>query len=86
MQSTTSSSRASGITSSNFTFGQQVDVVFLAAVNLFVALLPAVAANFADGHAVDADILERFFDFFHLERLNDCFDLFHNASYVLHVA
>ena len=42
-----------------------------------MALLPAVAAHFADGHAVDADGLQRFLHFFQLERLDDCFDFLH---------
>jgi hypothetical protein len=58
-------------------FRQKIHIVFLAAVNLFMALLPPVTANFADGHPVDADVLERLFDFFHLEWLDDSFDLFH---------
>src|SRR5437867_7934 len=37
---------------------QQVHVVLLAAVNLFVTLLPAMAAHFRDGHAIHADGLE----------------------------
>ena len=35
--------------------GQQVHVVLAAAVHLFMALLPAVAAHLADGDPVDAD-------------------------------
>src|ERR1019366_1758736 len=37
-------------------FGQQVDVILLAPVDLPVALLPSVAAHVRDGHAVDADV------------------------------
>jgi hypothetical protein len=36
-----------------------------------------MAADVADGHAIDADALERFLDFIELERLDDGFDLFH---------
>ena len=36
-----------------FHFGQQVYVVLLPAINLFVPLLPAVAANIGDRHAID---------------------------------
>ena len=61
-----------------FRSGQEVDVIFLAPVNFLVALLPAMAADFADGHAIDADVLQGFFDFFHLERLYYRFDLFHD--------
>src|SRR2546423_1216261 len=34
-------------------FRQQVDLVLHAAVDLFVALLPAMTADFAHGHTVD---------------------------------
>ena len=50
--------------------GQQVDVVLLAAIDLLVALLPAMAADVGDGHAIDADGFERLFYLFELERLN----------------
>src|SRR5215472_230222 len=58
-------------------FGQEVDVVFLSAVHLFVALLASVSAHVGDGHAVDADGFESFLDFVELERLDDGFDLLH---------
>ena len=60
--------------------GQQIDVVLLAAVDLFVAFLAAVAADFGDRHAVDADALQRFLDFVQLERLDDRFDFFHMVT------
>ena len=61
-------------------FRQQIDVVFLAAIDLFVALLPAVAADLGDGHPVHANALERFLHFVQFERLNDGFDFLHGAS------
>ena len=57
--------------------GQQVHLIFHAAVDFLVALLAAVAADFGDGHAIDADFLERFFHVLDLVRLDDGFDLFH---------
>ena len=60
--------------------GQQVDVVLLAPVDLFVALLPAMTAHLGDGHAVDADALEGFFYFLELERLDDCLNLLHRSE------
>ena len=42
-----------------------------------MALLPAVAADVGDRHAVDADALERFLHFVELERLDDRFDFLH---------
>ena len=58
-------------------FGQQVDLVFHAAVDLLVALLAAVAADLGDGHAVDADGLQSFFDVFEFVGLNNGFDFLH---------
>src|SRR5579863_9359136 len=58
-------------------FRQQIDVVFLAPVNLLVAFLPAVAANLADRHSIDANVCERLFQFLQLVWLHDRFYLFH---------
>ena len=57
--------------------GQQIDLVFHAAIDLFVAFLAAVAAHFGDGHAVDADALQGFLHFFEFVRLDDGFDFLH---------
>src|ERR1022692_3174872 len=59
-------------------FGQQVYVVLLAAIDLFVAFLAPVTADFGNGHAVDADGFQRFFDFVQFERLDDCLDFLHS--------
>src|SRR5271154_6945280 len=50
---------------------QQIDVVFLAAVSLLMALLPAMAANLGDCHAINANGLQGFLDLFELERLDN---------------
>ena len=81
MACTTSSARLGRDHHFEFDLGQQIHVVFLAAIDLFVAFLPAVAANFGDGHAVDADLLQGGLDLLQLERLNDRFDLLSSAIY-----
>src|SRR5215472_15049718 len=63
-------------------FRQQIDVIFLSAVNLFVALLASVSPNLADGHSIDPYVLQGFFDFLELERLDDRFDFFHKPLFV----
>src|ERR1700687_387567 len=60
--------------------GQQVEVVFLSAIDLFVALLASVAANFADCHAVDTDALQCLFDLVEFEGLDDRLKLLHTTS------
>src|SRR5215472_10176538 len=54
--------------------GQEIDVVFLAAVGFFVTLLPPMAAHFADGHAVNPDTSQRVLNRIELKRLYDRFD------------
>src|ERR1035441_2603797 len=56
---------------------EEIHLVLAAAVDLFVALLAAVAAHLAHGEAVDADVLERLPSVFQLGGLNDCFNLDH---------
>src|SRR6266481_3109523 len=58
-------------------FREQVDVVFLAAINFRVALLTAMATHFGNSHAVDSDGLKSLFDLVQFERLDDCLDFFH---------
>src|ERR1700693_181664 len=58
-------------------FGQQIHLVFHAAVDLFVTFLAAVPPYFGDGHPVDADGLQRLLDVFQFVGLDDCFDFFH---------
>src|SRR4051812_48706541 len=48
-----------------------------------MALLPAVTADFADGHSVDPDSDESFLDIVNLERLDNRFDFFHWLTYFL---
>ena len=69
-----------GTTISNFTLGSRSTLYSMPAVDLLVALLAAMAAHFGDGHAIDADGLQRFLDFVQLERLDDGFDFFHGMS------
>src|SRR6185437_863167 len=57
-------------------FGEQVDVVFLAAIDLRMSLLTPMAAHLADGHAVNAEPLEALLYLVQLEGLNDSFDFF----------
>ena len=58
---------------------EQVHLVLRAAVDLGVALLPAVAADLADGHAVDADRLQGLTDVLPLVRLDDRADQLHDC-------
>src|SRR4249919_2665465 len=57
--------------------GHQRDVVLRAAVDLRVALLPAVAADLGDGHPGDPEGLEGLADLFPLVRLDHCGDELH---------
>src|ERR1035441_6754256 len=65
--------------------GQEYNVDLLPKVKLELVLpdsryqevVKTLTADVADGHAIDADALERFLDFIELERLDDGFDLFH---------
>ena len=67
---TTSSTSADSTTISMRIFGHQRDVVLRAAVDLGVALLPAVAADLAHRHPGDAEGLEGLADLFPLVRLD----------------
>ena len=60
----------------DFHFRQEVDHIFGAAIKLRMPLLSAKAANVSDGHALKADLLQRFFDVVELEGFDDGFDLF----------
>ena len=60
-------------------FGQEIHGIFGAAIDFGVALLPAVALDLGDGHAVDADGEERVAHFFELERFDDGDDELHEA-------
>ena len=62
----------------DFHLGQQVHVVFLAAVRLRVAFLPPVAADFGQCHAIHPDGEESFLYFVQLEGLHNRFQFFHS--------
>src|ERR1700693_743054 len=55
----------------------QVHLVFGAAVQLGVALLPSHSLHLADGQAGDAQLVERVLDRVEFERLHDRLDQFH---------
>ena len=60
-----------------FHLWQKVDDVFSAAVKFGVALLAAETLHLDNGEALNANLLQGFFHFVQLERLDDGFDLFH---------
>ena len=61
--------------------GDQVDGVLRASVDLGVALLPAVAAGLADGHAMDPEGLQSRPHVVQLERLDNCGDELHAFTF-----
>ena len=61
----------------DFDFRQETDGIFRAAINLGMALLPAIAFDFRDGHALNAQRRKRFANFIQFERLNDGRDELH---------
>jgi hypothetical protein len=58
-------------------FRQEADGIFGAAIDLCVPLLPAIAFDFGDGQALDANAGESFAHLVELERLDDGHDDFH---------
>src|SRR5262249_14027124 len=56
---------------------QEVHLILLTAIHLFVPLLAAMAPNFADRHSIDADSLQGFFHFVEFKRLDNGFNLLH---------
>jgi len=50
--------------------------IFCLSVNLFVTLLTAIASDLGNGHALDADFIQRFLNLIQFEGLNDCFYFF----------
>src|SRR5580692_11931007 len=56
---------------------QEVHRIFGAAIDLGMALLPAIALDLGDGHAVHADGQQRVAYVFELERLDDRYDELH---------
>ena len=67
----------------DFSFRDQIDSVFTAAVDLGVPLLPSMAADFDDRHSLHANFVERVFDGFELGRLNDGFDFGHDLGVIV---
>src|SRR5690606_1964874 len=57
--------------------GQEVDDVFGSPVKLGMAFLAAEALGLGHRDALEPNLVERFFDFIELERLDDRFDFFH---------
>src|SRR5690606_16651079 len=62
--------------------GHQVHLVLGAAVDLGVTALPAVAARLADGHALDAELLQGGLHVIELERLDDGCDEPHASTFL----
>ena len=60
---------------------QEVHRVFGAAIDFGVALLPAVAFDLGDGHALDADAEQGVADLLELERLDDGNDQLHGCAH-----
>ena len=61
-------------------FGQQIDGVFAAAVELSVALLAAMAAGFQNCHAFNAGFEEGILHGIQLGGLEDCLNLLHKKN------
>src|SRR5690606_29343602 len=61
----------------DFYFGQKVDDVLGAPVELGVPLLTSEAFGLEDRYALQADLLKSLFHFIELEGFDDCFDLLH---------
>jgi len=60
----------------NLNLWKQVDRIFAATINFRMPLLAATTFDLDEGHALDANFGKRFFDFFELEGLDDCFNFF----------
>src|SRR5580693_9455240 len=61
-------------------FRHEGDVVFGAAIDLGVPLLPAIAIGLADGHSLDAQPIERRSHLVQFERLDDRQDELHDRT------
>ena len=79
MASTTRSTSLVATATSTRIFGRKVHRVFGAAIDLGMALLPAIALDLGDGHAVHADGQQRVAHVFELERLDDRDDELHGG-------
>ena len=64
----------------DFDFGQEVHHILGSTIELAMALLAAIAFDFAHGHTGDAGFAEGLFDIFELERFDNSFNLFHHCS------
>src|SRR5208282_4445621 len=64
----------------NFDLGQEVNHVLCSAIHLGVSLLPPEALDLGDGHAGDANLVQRILHIVELERLDDRFDLLHSLT------
>ena len=60
-------------------FGNQIDGIFSAAVDLGVSLLPAMSAGFEDGHAFDANLVKGVLHGIQLRCLDHRFELGHSS-------
>ena len=58
-------------------FREEVDGVFVSAINLTVTFLPSETFYFTQCHPFHADFGERFLHLLHFERFNDRLDFFH---------
>jgi hypothetical protein len=63
----------------HFHLRQEIHCVFASPVNFGVPFLPPKTFDLCDRHPFNAELCERFFDLFELERLNDGLQLFHGA-------
>src|SRR2546422_2169770 len=65
----------------NFDLGQEINRVLRPTIQLGMTFLPSEALHFGDGHPLNANLCERFFDFIKLERFDDRLNLFHGNSF-----
>src|SRR5205085_632899 len=59
--------------------GNEIDGILRAAIHLGMSLLAAKAADFRDGHPMNAALSESIFYIFELEMPNDRFDFLHRC-------
>jgi len=64
----------------DFHFGQKIDDVFGAAIQLGMALLPAETFRLDDRQPLKADLVQGFFDFVEFERFDNCLDFLHRPD------
>src|SRR5207247_9236276 len=61
----------------HFPFPDKIHSVLAAPVKFSMSFLPAKTFDFGDSHSFDAELGQRLFDFFELERFDDGFQFFH---------